>query len=185
MTYPQHYFETAQICLQGHVVTSNYERNVGERTPFCSACGERTIHECPNCHAPIRGTHYVKKPVTTVKNAFFQMKHQVLRERRGDREPYKVPAYCHNCGAPFPWTQSAIAEASDLVEKEMPELSTDEKAEFKAALPKVISDTPLTTRAAKMISRLLKKVAPTANETFKQIIYRLAADGAKVLIWGL
>lgn len=184
MKNPQHYFETAEICLQGHVTTLNYERNVGERTPFCPDCGERTIHECPNCHAPIRGAHYVKGPVTTGINVLYHESYQAVHEQRVDKEPYKLPAYCHKCGAPFPWTQSAIAEASDLVEKEMPELNTDEKAEFKAALPKVISDTPLTTRAAKMISRLLKKVAPIANETFKQIFYRLAADEAKIVIWG-
>lgn len=184
MINPQHYFETAEICLNGHVTTSDYERNAGERTPFCPDCGERTIHQCPNCHEPIRGTHYIKGLVTTGINVLYHETYQAVHEEKADKEPYKVPAYCHKCGAAFPWTQSAIAKASYLVEKEMPELNADEKAEFKDSLPKVLSDTPLTTRAAKKIFGFLKRVAPTAQETFKQIFYRFATDMAKVLIWG-
>lgn len=71
-----------------------------------------------------------------------------------------------------------------MVDEEMSELDTEEKTKFKAALPDVIAQTPKTTLAATRISKYLKKVAPTVQETFKQIFYRLAAEGAKILIWG-
>ena len=67
MSDSRHYFETAQICLDGHVATLNYGRNVGERTDYCPTCGKITIHECPICRAPIRRAHYTR-PIRKRKN---------------------------------------------------------------------------------------------------------------------
>lgn len=65
----------------------------------------------------------------------------------------------------------------------MSELNVDEKSKFKASLPEIVSNTPFTTLATTRIVRYLKKVKPTAQETFKQIFYRIAAEAAKSLIW--
>ena len=88
-------------------------------------------------------------------------------------------AVCHNCGEPYPWTRSL---ASKLIDEEMQELNSEEKSKFKAALPDIITNTPRTALAWKQVSKCLSKIAPTAKETFKQIFYRFAADGAKFLI---
>ena len=184
MPYPQHYFETAQICLNGHVATLNYIRNIGERTEYCPICGKGTIHECPKCNAPIRGAHYTKEQVITSVNVLTHTETRAVCEHLADKSKYIVPAYCYNCGEPYPWTKTAIEAATELIDEQMSELTAEEKAKFKAALPEVISDTPRTSLGATRIARYLKKVVPTVQETFKQIFYRLAADGARLLIWG-
>lgn len=184
MEYPQHYFETAQICLNGHVITLNYGRNVGERADYCPACGKCTIHECSVCHAPIRGAHYTKEVVTTSINVLEHTGTRAVREQRADKSIYNVPAYCYKCGEPYPWTKAAFNAATELIDEEMNELTREEKATFKAALPDIVAQNSRTNLAAKKISGFLKKIVPTAQEAFKQIFYRLAAEGAKLLIWG-
>lgn len=184
MSYPQHYFETAQICLSGHVATLNYERNPGERTLYCPICGKNTIYNCPKCHAPIRGVHYMKELVTTSINVLTHESHQVIQEHQADTTKYSVPLYCHNCGEPYPWTKSTLDAAAELIDEEMCELNAEEKSKFKASLPDIIAQTPKTTLAAKRISKWLGKCAPTVQETFKQIFYRIAADVVRISLWG-
>lgn len=131
------FYTTAQICLNGHAVTSDI-RCTCELETYCSKCGAKTLTACPNCGTPIRGKYdAVGEPVIPYR--------------------YSPPAYCRNCGAPFPW--------------------------IKAALPDILNDSPRTTLAATRIAKYLKKLAPTVQETFKQIFYRIAAEYAKILIW--
>jgi hypothetical protein len=51
-------YDVAQVCLNGHIVNffagSQPERNEN----FCSACGERTIVQCPHCKTKIRGQYH-------------------------------------------------------------------------------------------------------------------------------
>lgn len=158
-------YETAAICMSGDIITPVLHSRT-ELENFCTACGAKVITVCPFCNEPIRGREKISPWVNS-----------------GVR--YSLPLYCHNCGKPYPWTQSALDAASELIDEEMQELNTEEKSKFKDALPDVIAQTPRTTLAAKRVSKYLNKIAPTVQETFKQIFYRLAAEGAKILIWGL
>lgn len=77
-------YHTAQICLQGHVITGDV--NNGMSSKFCSKCGEATITECPQCKTPIRGNLII-----------------------GENSGYpltKAPEYCTECGQPYPWFKS-------------------------------------------------------------------------------
>lgn len=157
-------YEQAAICLNGDIITSCLTLE-DDLEKFCTICGSAVITACPSCNTLIRGRKKISPWV-------------------GIPVKYSLPLYCHNCGEPYPWTKSALDAAAELVDEEMSELDTEEKTKFKAALPDVIAQTPKTTLAATRISKYLKKVAPTVQETFKQIFYRLAAEGAKILIWG-
>lgn len=157
------FYTTAQVCLNGHAVTSDI-RCTCELETYCSKCGAKTLTACPNCGTPIRGKY----------DAVGEL---VIPCR------YSPPAYCRNCGEPFPWIKAAFTAADELISEEMRELADDEKSKFKAALPDILNDSPRTTLAATRIAKYLKKLAPTVQETFKQIFYQLAAESAKVLIW--
>jgi hypothetical protein len=48
-------YDTAQVCLSGHVITNSAEDYPHHRQDFCSDCGQRTIMACEHCQTPIRG----------------------------------------------------------------------------------------------------------------------------------
>ena len=178
----QHYNEVAQICLNGDLITDNFNKNQWERSEHCPKCGASTITKCPHCQTPIKGCHRVIKTRTTSINV---ISHESTYATYDEKvEKYNIPAYCQHCGEPFPWTQTAIESASKIIDEEMNELNGEEKSNFKTGLPDIIAQTLRTTLAATRIDKYLGKVKPIAKESFKQIFYRIAAEGAKILIWG-
>jgi len=82
------FYDTAQVCLNGHVITDRYRSSPALRQDFCDRCGAETLIACPNCKIPIRGEYIVE-------NVFV-----VTGE-----EP-KPPVFCHTCGAAYPWAQN-------------------------------------------------------------------------------
>jgi len=80
------YYDVQQVCLNGHQITAKYNRSPELRKNFCPTCGERTIHQCPECNHPIKGEYHFDGVITV-----------------GFRTP--VPSHCENCGRPFPWTE--------------------------------------------------------------------------------
>ncbi|MBR0316189.1 MAG: DUF2321 domain-containing protein [Synergistaceae bacterium] len=158
------FYNTAQVCLNGHTITCDITSS-SLKEKYCSKCGAETIIACPNCNSPIRGRYEVEGVISIGYN-------------------YEPPSYCHNCGKPFPWIESAFVAAKELIDEDMQELNDDEKTKFKNALPDIIANTPRTTFSATRITKYLKKITPTVQETFKQIFYRFATDVAKALLWG-
>ncbi|MBR0287886.1 MAG: DUF2321 domain-containing protein [Selenomonadaceae bacterium] len=158
-------YERAAICLNGDIITSclRLETDIGK---FCTICGAEIITTCPSCNSPIHGREKISPWVRSPAR-------------------YALPMFCHNCGKAYPWTQAELDKVNKLINEEMPELSLEEKSNFRTSLPKIMSNTSLSRVAATQVSKYLKKITPTVQETFKQIFYRLAADGAKALIWGL
>ena len=89
-------YDVQQVCFNGHQVTDRYYRAPEHRKDFCDKCGEKTIHECPACKAPIKGDYKVEGVCAI-----------------GFSTP--VPTNCENCGQPFPWTdrkKQSIADAA-------------------------------------------------------------------------
>ena len=80
------YYDVQQVCLNGHQITGDYDRSPEFRKKFCPICGEKTIHQCPECNYPIKGDYHVVNVVGV----------------RNSTPP--VPTHCENCGKPFPWT---------------------------------------------------------------------------------
>ena len=90
-------YDIMQVCLNGHQITDSYNRHPEHRQDFCDECGAKTIISCPECNAPIRGEYQEERAVFAFQTP--------------------VPEHCHNCGAPYPWTQEK-AEVKKAVEKE-------------------------------------------------------------------
>ena len=78
-------YRTAQICKNGHVITSN-TNNTARLSNFCPECKAETISSCPKCNTPIRGKYDVPGVISI--------------------SSYTPPKYCHHCGHPFPWTEN-------------------------------------------------------------------------------
>jgi hypothetical protein len=87
------YYDVQQVCLNGHQIIANYNRSPEFRKNFCSSCGEKTIHQCPECSQPIRGEYHVDGVVAIGHTT-------------------AVPTHCENCGRPFPWTSRKEAVSS-------------------------------------------------------------------------
>ena len=49
------YYETAQVCINGHVITSGIESSKLDMQKFCEDCGKPTIIKCDYCKTRIRG----------------------------------------------------------------------------------------------------------------------------------
>lgn len=81
------YYDTQQVCFNGHQATANYHNLSESRRKFCSTCGAETIHKCPGCNSEIKGKYHAHGVVSI-----------------GFQTP--VPTHCENCGQSFPWTET-------------------------------------------------------------------------------
>ena len=130
------YYKTAQICLNGHCITSDIDYNTEN---YCSVCGSATITKCPNCHSNIRGDYEDDFAIFA---------------------GYETPKYCHNCGKPFPWTEAAIQAAAEILALD-DSLTADGTQILIDALPDLICETPKTKLAVAKFKKLL-----SASERF-------------------
>lgn len=142
-------YRNATICLNGHVISHS---NANAET-FCSQCGNVTYSACPQCNSPIRGVYDVQGVAVL-----------------GHRD-YKKPYYCHNCGAPYPWTQKILDNAVELLSLD-DELDSSSKELIKNAIPDLIIDTPTTPIA---IAKYRKGIA-NAGQIIKGSLYQLLVD---------
>src|SRR5690348_16101276 len=88
MNQPPTWWDTAQVCLNGHVVNEYSVSQPHYNAPRCPECGEPTITACANCSTPIRGR---------IHDGGFP-----------SLAPFTRPPYCHSCGEAYPWTERAI-----------------------------------------------------------------------------
>ena len=155
------YYEVAQVCLNGHVITGHYNSSPEFRKPYCNKCGSATIHKCPNCEENIQGDYIVfgVPPISSKKHA---------------------PVYCSNCGQPFPWTESRLQAARELAE-EMEDLYKNE--ELVESLPDLISDNPRTTVAATKWKKALSQVGRYTAEAFREILVDIVSESAKKILF--
>lgn len=150
---------TAQVCLNGHMITSSIERNPEQKQDYCSKCGAKTITNCPNCAAPLRGELYDDDCVIIGYTP-------------------SVDAYCPKCGTPFPWTSSAIENAALLIQEEE-ELSNQLKASTIESLPAIVTETPATNVAVVRIKKCLASAGKFTAEGLRQFVIDFGCELAK------
>jgi hypothetical protein len=80
-------YDVAQVCREGHVITTTAQSAPQFRRAFCGDCGSPTIMACEHCQAPIRGYYHVPGFI-------------------GGTLDIELPNYCHECGKPYPWRAS-------------------------------------------------------------------------------
>lgn len=157
------WYDTAQVCLNGHTVNDSSVASPEHNKKFCDQCGAPSISTCQECQAPIKGDYHV--------SGVFGISH------------YTPPKFCENCGKPYPWTTAKLQAAIDLAD-ELDSLTDGERETLRKSLPDIIRDTPQTavaaTRFKKLLAKAKDKAAPLVWEGVKEIV----TEAAKKIILG-
>jgi len=157
------WYDTAQICINGHVINSASLKSPVHNTKFCSKCGAPAITKCENCNADIRGQYH--HPDIYV----------------ADLDP-KPPVFCHECGKSYPWTEAKLKAAQELAD-ELDNLTAEERSLLKKSLDDIVRETHQTIVAVTRFKKLVAKAGPVAAEGFKKILWDIAIEFAKRQIW--
>ena len=144
------FYNLAQICINGHIITSCFDTAPELRKNFCSICGAKTITHCSSCNAPIHGKYEVPDMFII-------------------GEPPDVDSYCYNCGEPYPWTEARL-QSAELVIKEEDAFDEALKYSLISSLPDVISETPKTNLAIVRMKKALLKAGSVTAECLRQFI---------------
>jgi hypothetical protein len=152
-------YEVSEICLNRHVTNAGiYVLYPGDLLKRCEKCGEQTTTTCLHCGKEIR-------------------------RRLGAGMIFDgPPSFCREYGEPYPWTERALAEATELVEEQQL-LSDQEKQELKNTLPDLVKDTPRTQVAAMKFKRLATKAGTEALGMLRDVLVDIASETAKKIIF--
>jgi hypothetical protein len=154
--------DVQQVCENGHQITGCYNIENKERQDFCSKCGAATIIACPNCKKEIQGDP-IGEGIT------------------GERYPLEsadVPLYCHNCGEPYPWTESKIVTAIQIF-AEFGDLSKEEKGTIEQDINNIAKDIPQAKLSAMRLKRICEKCGKVAYDVIMELASKTAAEVLK------
>jgi hypothetical protein len=157
---PMGTYRTAEVCLNGHVSTDAADAHPHLREKYCSKCGEPTITQCQDCQANIRGSYYVEGVISL----------------RSKYEP--APAFCFNCGKPFPWTERKLKAAVDLVGTGGG-LSEAELMQFSEDVRELTKDTAQVHAASIRFKKAMAKVGNAISTGVRDILADVLSDTAK------
>jgi hypothetical protein len=160
-------YDVAQICMNGHVISSQINSYPTVMQGHCGRCGESTIIECQSCKAPIHGV--------LIRNKVSQYTGNTHQEILGN---YRKPSYCHKCGKPFPWTVKRSEAAKELAD-EFESLTPEEKEQLKGCLPDLLNDTPRTPVAEAVFKRLMRKAGKEAYKLMLKVLGDIASEAVK------
>lgn len=150
-------YDIALICENGHLINAALNKYSDRNSKFCSTCGAPTISKCPHCQEHIKG-------ISTSDHSYLRT--------------YRVPAYCEYCGSPFPWTESALQNATLLIQEEE-DLSSELKASIVESLPAIITETPTTTLATVRVKKGLATAGKFTADALRQFIIDFGCELAK------
>lgn len=157
------YYDTAQICLNGHVINTMATSSPQSNQKHCAACGAQTITACPDCNSSIRGYYHVPGVI-----GFFD---------------YNKPSYCYNCGKPYPWTVASLEAARELAD-ELEKLSAEERQQLKDSFPDLVKNTPKTVVAETRFKKLMKKAGAEGYDGMKSILIDVVSEAVKKSVFG-
>ena len=165
----QLFFDNAQICKAGHVSNIYKTLHPECNCDHCLFCPEETISDCPSCHTPIRGGYYSRMAWNTtyagsiISSARTHTRTQI--NELTNLNDYQVPAYCHKCGAPYPWTEEMLRYGERIVEA-LDDLPSEKKAQLKALFPDLIVETPRSQLAVLELAKALDAIQCFGKEIF-------------------
>ena len=151
-------YYNATICLNGHVI----DRRIANAQKYCSACGKETFSLCTNCQEPIRGVQKMDGVIGSPH--------------------YNKPFYCHNCSAPYPWTQKILDSAVELVSLD-DELDETSKELIKNALPELLIDTPTTPVAAAKYRKGMSNAGQVVKDCMHQLLVDVVSETVKKILF--
>ena len=155
-------YRKAEICLNGHRTTGDFEHSGELASPHCSNCGEETIRKCQSCKSFIRGDYHTE-------GVFWPADSQ-------------APGYCYECGEAYPWTQTALNSARELVE-ELDELNREEKAKLNGTIEELVQGSPKSQVAAVRFKKLMKKASQAGADAMRGILGNVVSEAIKNLIF--
>jgi hypothetical protein len=158
------YYDTAQVCLNGHVINGRSTNSPDHNEKFCGKCGEQTITKCENCNTSIRG-NYIHNGMALSPT------------------PKHAEKFCHHCGQSYPWTKRGLEAAKELAD-EFETLNSDERDELKKSLDELVKDSPKTEVASFRFKKLMQKAGSGSIEIMKAVISDLLSEAAKKSVFG-
>lgn len=151
-------YDIAQVCMNGHVITK-YAGTMPEfNKTYCPDCGEKTITACPHCNMQIQGYYHTPGVICI-----------------GPSEEKRPPAFCHQCGKPFPWTDRNIEAAIDLF-IESGKLNEAELEQTKQDIRNIARDIPQAEPSAMRIKKRLKFCGIVAYNVIMEFASKTAAQ---------
>lgn len=145
----------AHICKNGHVLI---ERRPIAGNTYCETCGAEMLEKCPSCQSAIREWHINAAYLGT--------------------PPYERPAYCKNCGKPYPWTAAALESSAMLIEED-DELSAELREKAIETLPDIITETPKTNLAVVRLKKVLAAAGKFTADSLRQFAIDFGCELAK------
>lgn len=175
-------YDVAQICVNGHVINDSVKKHPEENKKFCEICGEKSITQCPNCRTKIKGAKYSEQEIAVGRDLNSPRKSKGHKEVQKVEIEYKIPAYCPNCGNPYPWTEKKIKAAHELTQ-ELDNLSQKEKELLEKSINDIIKDTPNAKVAATRFKKLAPKIGEVALQGFKVLLVDIISEAMKKMLW--
>lgn len=158
-------FDTAQICENGHAITSIAGSSPQFRKNFCSVCGAPTIMVCPYCKAPIRGRFH----------------QEGIIDHRSFKQP--IPTFCYQCGKSHPWTEKRIQAFRELA-AELDDLSVEEQQKLNSSLDDLIQAGPKTDMATLRFKKIASKLGRDSYEMLKSVASDILSEAIKKAVFG-
>ncbi len=152
------YYDTALICINGHIINKRMKEFPAHNSKFCDECGAENIHKCEVCNTEIRGRYNQKAVLSLVSDE-------------------SIPFYCHNCGKPYPWTKMKLEAIEEIVEL-VDELNDEEKDIFKDSVRYIATDNPKTKVSVMRIKKFGSKIGETMWNGIKEMIVEIASETA-------
>lgn len=154
----------ALACINGHLLNVIASPTLPPGVRFCKACGAELITVCQACSTPI--TEF-QSPAPGIPAPFGR----------------RLPAFCHSCGQPYPWTKLKLAAAQDLIE-ERAALKPHEREALKKSLEDLVRETPQMPVAKLRFKRFVTKLGVEAAETLKALLIDVLSEAVRKEIWG-
>lgn len=153
-------YDTAQICINGHIINESFNDYPEFNETFCSKCGGKTITTCQSCNSVIRGAYRGGMGLSSMD----------------------LPSYCITCGKEYPWITSGIEAAKELLDLN-DDLSDTEKEEILASVRELTKDSPKTEVNVLKFKKFAKKLGQDSFDALYKITIDVAAEvGKKILI---
>lgn len=183
-----YYFEHAQICKNGHIRNSCSQSHPEQNEKHCSLCGEEVISCCVYCKVPIRGGLFKQTPTYRYSNHYdpfaeVQTAHKICTGTKSEqiKRTVALPAFCHECGKPYPWTETRLEAFQQIVDS-LDNISPELKLRLRNSFPDIVCETPKTEFAAIVVDTVLKQSTGFAATALKEWIKNYAVTLMTLLL---